>query len=123
MNTDIESKINEAEVCRSMGLFEDSLKIYEKILGSVSSQDAPTHQKIEKRIRLLKQEIDSEEETAPKGVSQKDISMLRERLSFSIVLRPLKRWGCMGKPFPNMPNCLKKIIRSKRSFLKSAKVC
>jgi type II secretory ATPase GspE/PulE/Tfp pilus assembly ATPase PilB-like protein len=81
MNTDIESKINEAEVCRSMGLFEDSLKIYEKILGSVSSQDAPTHEKIEKRIRLLKQEIDSEEETTPKGFSAKDISMLRERLS------------------------------------------
>jgi type II secretory ATPase GspE/PulE/Tfp pilus assembly ATPase PilB-like protein len=52
-----------------------------KILGSVSSQDAPTHQKIEKRIRLLKQEIDSEEETTPKGFSAKDISMLRERLS------------------------------------------
>jgi type II secretory ATPase GspE/PulE/Tfp pilus assembly ATPase PilB-like protein len=81
MNTDIESKINEAEVCRSMGLFEDSLKIYEKILGSVAPQDTPTHEKIEKRIRLLRQEIDSEEETAPKGVSQKDISMLRERLS------------------------------------------
>jgi tetratricopeptide (TPR) repeat protein len=84
MNTDIESKINEAEVCRSMGLFEDSLKIYEKyekILGNVSPQDAPTHEKIEKRIRLLKQEIDTEEESAPKGVSQKDISMLRERLS------------------------------------------
>ena len=56
MSADIESKINEAEVCRSMGLFEDSLKIYEKILGSVSPQDAPTHEKIEKRIRLLKQE-------------------------------------------------------------------
>ena len=55
MKTDIESKINEAEVCRSMGLFEDSLKIYEKILGSESSQYAPTHDKIEKRIRLLKQ--------------------------------------------------------------------
>ena len=81
MNADIESKINEAEVCRSMGLFEDSLKIYEKILGSVSPQDAPTHEKIEKRIRLLKQEIDTEEESAPKGVSQKDIVMLRERLS------------------------------------------
>ncbi|MGD8471323.1 MAG: ATPase, T2SS/T4P/T4SS family, partial [Desulfobacteraceae bacterium] len=81
MNTDIESKINEAEVCRSMGLFEDSLKIYEKILGSISSQDGPTHEKIQKRIRLLKQEIDSEEETAPKGFSAKDISMLRERLS------------------------------------------
>jgi type II secretory ATPase GspE/PulE/Tfp pilus assembly ATPase PilB-like protein len=81
MNTDIESKINEAEVCRSMGLFEDSLKIYEKILGTVSPQDTPTHEKIEKRIRLLKQEINSDEETAPKGFSAKDISMLRERLS------------------------------------------
>ena len=81
MSADIESKINEAEVCRSMGLFEDSLKIYEKILGNVSPQDAPTHEKIEKRIRLLKQEIDTEEDSAPKGVSQKDIVMLRERLS------------------------------------------
>ena len=45
MNTDIESKINEAEVCRSMGLFEDSLKNYEKIHGNVSPQDAPTHTK------------------------------------------------------------------------------
>jgi tetratricopeptide (TPR) repeat protein len=81
MKTDIESKINEAEVCRSMGLLADSLSIYEKILGSVTPQDAPTHEKIEKRIRLLRQEIDSEAETAPKGVSQKDISMLRERLS------------------------------------------
>jgi len=81
MKTDIESKINEAEVCRSMGLFEDSLKIYENILGSVSEQDRQTHDKIQKRIRLLKHEIDNEEQTAPKGVSAKDITMLRERLS------------------------------------------
>ena len=81
MKTDIESKINEAEVCRSMGLLADSLSIYEKILGSVTPQDTLTNEKIEKRIRLLRKEIDSEEETAPKGVSQKDISMLRERLS------------------------------------------
>ena len=81
MKTDIESKINEAEVCRSMGLFADSLNIYEKILGSVSPQDSQTYDKIEKRIRLLRQEIDSEEQTAPKGVSKKDLTMLRESLS------------------------------------------
>ncbi|MCK4985769.1 MAG: hypothetical protein KAS40_09640, partial [Desulfobacterales bacterium] len=81
MKTDIESSINEAEVCRSMGLFSDSLSIYEKIIGSVSPQDTQTHDKIEKRIRLLKQEIDSQEQTAPTGVSAKDITMLRERLS------------------------------------------
>jgi type II secretory ATPase GspE/PulE/Tfp pilus assembly ATPase PilB-like protein len=81
MKTDIESSINEAEVCRSMGLFSDSLSIYEKILGNVSPQDTQTHDKIEKRIRLLKQEIDSYEETGPKGVSAKEISLLRKRLS------------------------------------------
>jgi len=81
MKTDIESKINEAEVCRSMGLFADSLNIYEKILGNVSPQDSQTYDKIEKRIRLLRQEIDSEEQTAPKGVSKKDLTMLRESLS------------------------------------------
>ena len=81
MKADIESSINEAEVCRSMGLFSDSLSIYEKIIGSVSPQDTQTHDKIEKRIRLLKQEIDSQEQTAPTGVSAKDITMFRERLS------------------------------------------
>ncbi len=81
MKIDIESRINEAEVCRSMGLFSDSLSIYEKILGSVSPQDTQTHEKIQKRIRLLKQEIDNLEDSGPKGVSDKELTMLRERLS------------------------------------------
>jgi type II secretory ATPase GspE/PulE/Tfp pilus assembly ATPase PilB-like protein len=81
MKIDIESRINEAEVCRSMGLFSDSLSIYEKILGSVSPQDTQTCDKIQKRIRLLKHEIDNLEDSGPKGVSDKELTMLRERLS------------------------------------------
>ena len=81
MKIDIESRINEAEVCRSMGLFSDSLSIYEKILGTVSPQDTQTHDKIQKRIRLLKQEIDNLEDSGPKGVSAEELTMLRERLS------------------------------------------
>ncbi|MEJ2100168.1 MAG: GspE/PulE family protein [Desulfobacterales bacterium] len=81
MKIDIESRINEAEVCRSMGLFSDSLSIYEKILGSVSPQDTQTFDKIQKRIRLLKHEIDSQEDAGPRGVSAKEITMLREKLS------------------------------------------
>ena len=57
MRTDIESRINEAEVCRSMGLHSDSLNIYESILSIVSPQDAPVQDKIKKRIGLLKKEI------------------------------------------------------------------
>jgi len=78
MRTDIESRINEAEVCRSMGLYDDSLNIYESILSIVSPQDAQVQDKIKKRIGLLKKEIADQAETKPKGVSAKDISMLKK---------------------------------------------
>ena len=114
MKTDIESRINEAEVCRSMGLFSDSLSIYEKILGNVSSQDTQTHDKIEKRIRLLKQEIDSHEQTAPKGVSAKEITMFRKRLSdqgdVPAILdsaSAFKEMGLFGEAIPEYAKLLK----------------
>ena len=81
MRTDIESRINEAEVCRSMGLYDDSLNIYESILSIVSPQDAQVQDKIKKRIGLLKKEIADQEDTKPKGVSAKDISMLKKSFS------------------------------------------
>jgi len=81
MRTDIESRINEAEVCRSMGLYGDSLNIYESILSIVSPQDAQVQDKIKKRIGLLKKEIADQEDTKPKGVSAKDISMLKKSFS------------------------------------------
>lgn len=81
MRTDIESRINEAEVCRSMGLFSDSLNIYENVLSQVPKQDAETMETVKKRIDILKKEISDTEETQPKGVSAKEISMLKKTLS------------------------------------------
>jgi len=81
MRTDIESRINEAEVCRSMGLYGDSLSIYESILSIISPQDAQTQDKIQKRINLLKKEISDQEATKSKGVSAKDISMFKKTFS------------------------------------------
>ncbi len=81
MRTDIESRINEAEVCRSMGLFSDSLNIYENVLSHVPEQDAETMETVKKRIDILKKEISDTEETQPKGVSAKEISMLKKTLS------------------------------------------
>jgi type II secretory ATPase GspE/PulE/Tfp pilus assembly ATPase PilB-like protein len=81
MRTDIESRINEAEVCRSMGLFADSLSIYEKVLSEVTPQEGDTFDTVKKRIGLLKREIAENEETGPKGVSQKEISMFKKTLS------------------------------------------
>jgi type II secretory ATPase GspE/PulE/Tfp pilus assembly ATPase PilB-like protein len=64
-----------------MGLHSDSLNIYESILTIVSPQDAQVQDKIKKRIGLLKKEIADMAETKPKGVSAKDISMLKKSFS------------------------------------------
>jgi len=80
MRTDIESRINEAEVCRSMGLYGDSLNIYENLLSLISPQDTATRDKIKKRINLLNKEMsDSEKEKSGK-VSAQDLSMLKKTI-------------------------------------------
>jgi type II secretory ATPase GspE/PulE/Tfp pilus assembly ATPase PilB-like protein len=123
MNTEIESKINEAEVCRSMGLFEDSLKIYESILGSMSDQDTQTHDKIQKRIRLIKHEINNEAQTMPKRVSAKGITMLREKLSnqgdVPAILdsaSAFKEMGLHGEALPEYAKLLKEDYPVKKSM-------
>ena len=78
MRTDIESRINEAEVCRSMGLYDDSLDIYESILSIVGPQDAQVQDKIQKRIHLLKNEIGDQKEAQATGVYAKDILMSKK---------------------------------------------
>jgi type II secretory ATPase GspE/PulE/Tfp pilus assembly ATPase PilB-like protein len=83
MRMDIDSRINEAEVCRSMGLFLESLSIYEKILPSVPNQAADIQEKIRNRIDLLKQQIAKEEASSASGVSAQEISWIREAISSS----------------------------------------
>ncbi len=73
MRTDIEYRINEAEVCRSMGLYDDSLGIYESILSVVGPQDIHVQTTIQKRIKLLKNEIGDQKEALPIGEGTKDL--------------------------------------------------
>ena len=80
MRTDIESKINEAEVCRSMGLYGDSLDIYESVLSIVGPQDTHVQATIQKRINLLKNEIGDQKEAQATGVDTKD-ALISEILS------------------------------------------
>jgi len=81
MRMDIDSRINEAEVCRSMGLFVESLSIYEKILPSVPSQAADVKETIRNRIDLLKQQIAKEEASSAPGVTAAEVSWIREAIS------------------------------------------
>ncbi len=81
MRTDIETRINEAEVCRSMGLYGDSLNIYENILTIVSPQDTQIQEKIQKRINLLRKEIEKQDKVTAPGVSAKELSVFKKTFS------------------------------------------
>jgi type II secretory ATPase GspE/PulE/Tfp pilus assembly ATPase PilB-like protein len=80
MRSEIDSRINEAEVCRSMGLFAESLAIYEKILPSVMSHNPKIKETICSRINLLKQEIAKEETASMPEISTQEISWLRDAM-------------------------------------------
>jgi type II secretory ATPase GspE/PulE/Tfp pilus assembly ATPase PilB-like protein len=66
-----------------MGLFLESLAIYEKILPAVPRSASDMQEKILGRIDLLKQEIAKEEATVVPGVSAQEISWIREAISSS----------------------------------------
>jgi type II secretory ATPase GspE/PulE/Tfp pilus assembly ATPase PilB-like protein len=84
MRSDLDSRINEAEVCRSMGLYAESLAIYENILPAVPVFDIEIQGTIKDRIELLKKEIAQEENGgAAERVSEKDLSWIRDALSSS----------------------------------------
>ena len=80
MKTDIESKMNEAEVCRSMGLYNDALDIYESIQLIADPEDTQIQDKIQKQISLLQNEITDQKEAQPTDMDIKG-SLISEIVS------------------------------------------
>jgi type II secretory ATPase GspE/PulE/Tfp pilus assembly ATPase PilB-like protein len=81
MKTSIDNRLNEAEVCRSMGLYDESLNIYEQIMAGVPDKDAQILETIKKKIDAVKQEMATREQTETSRVTAEDISMLKKTLS------------------------------------------
>ncbi len=80
-DTTPDAKINEAEVCFSMGLFEEALLIYEQLLSEFPDLDDEQKQSIESKIDDLKNEIEEKEKDEAGSVSSEEISMLKKSLS------------------------------------------
>ncbi|MGD8268399.1 MAG: hypothetical protein PVF55_09530, partial [Desulfobacterales bacterium] len=80
-DTTPEAKINEAEVCFSMGLFEEALLIYEQLLSDFPDLDDEQKQSIASKILDLKKEIEEKEKDEAGSVSSEEISMLKKSLS------------------------------------------
>ncbi|UCF91910.1 MAG: type II/IV secretion system protein [Desulfobacterales bacterium] len=74
-------KIKEAETCYSMGMIEEALSVYKKLLARTPEQDQQTRTIIGDKIRILKKEV-TDRQTADNGeVSPEDLSLLKKTLS------------------------------------------
>ncbi|MDY6791250.1 MAG: GspE/PulE family protein [Thermodesulfobacteriota bacterium] len=80
MKTDIKARINEADVCRSMGLYDESLNIYKQIMSSLPKKDVQTIKTIKEKIRLVEEEVANLEKDEPNQVSAEDISRFKETM-------------------------------------------
>ncbi|MCK4830011.1 hypothetical protein KA005_80570, partial [bacterium] len=78
---EIESKINEAEAYRSMGLLGESLAVYEQILSDTPELSDSDRKTVNEKITLLRNRIAELKEEAVEELSSKDLLLFREKLS------------------------------------------
>ena len=76
----IESKINEAEVCRNMGLHQDAIRIYEMVLAELPPQESVRRDKYQRQVKLLQKEVEKREEVNVGNLSEGDIGILIDQL-------------------------------------------
>ncbi len=81
VSSELDARINEAEVCRSMGLYDESLEIYKQVLGGIPASDTQILESIKSKIAEVKKEITDQQQKDSTRVSAKDISMLKKTLS------------------------------------------
>ena len=79
--SEIESKIREAETCHSMGMMRDALQVYEQVLANLPDKDGQTRETVVGRINLLKKDIEDQDEAENQGLCQKDISLFKKALA------------------------------------------
>ena len=97
---DIDSKINEAEAYRSMGLFMESLDVYEKILSKLDKSNPAKRDGIMENIDRLKEEIAGQETVYEKTASPEDILHFKKTVSkhesVTAILGSASAWKELG---------------------------
>jgi tetratricopeptide (TPR) repeat protein len=79
--TDIQTKIKEAEACHSMGMNHEALSLYEQVLSLSSDQDDKSSEAVRNKISHLRKEIEVQEMAENQGLSAEDITLFRKNLS------------------------------------------
>ena len=76
----VETRIKEAEIYRSMGLLKESLSIYDEILSDAPELETRILETINNNVRLLKMEIEDVKTEIPE-ISQDNISIIKEAVA------------------------------------------
>lgn len=79
--TDIKTKIKEAEACHSMGMIDEALTLYEQILSLIPDEDDASYDSFRNKISQLRKEIETRESAENQGLSAEDITLFRKNLS------------------------------------------
>jgi tetratricopeptide (TPR) repeat protein len=79
--SDLDLKIKEAETCYAMGMFEESLILYEHVIASGKSIPPQARQTLSEKVGRLKKEILERQASERKGLSPEDISIFRKTMS------------------------------------------
>lgn len=77
---DFDSGIKEIEIYRSMGLLKESLMVCDEVLAAIPKDDTERIDIIDKKIRVLKKEIENLETHVPR-ISKEDISVIKEAIA------------------------------------------
>ncbi len=80
---DIESKLNEAETYRAMGLLEESVVVYEDILSQMPELAPSRQEDIQEKIDALQREIEDLDSADADAVTAEDIALVKETLAIS----------------------------------------
>ena len=81
LNSDKDAKINEAEVCLSMGLYDEALSIFRQVLETYPDLDEQAKNNVQVKIDEITKELESQEINEAGSVSTEEISMLKKSLS------------------------------------------
>jgi len=81
LKSDQNSKINEAEVCYSMGLYDEALSIFIQVLDDFPDLDDENKEKVQQKINEIKAHLEEQEGDEAGSVSTEEISMLKKSLS------------------------------------------
>jgi len=81
MSTDVAGKIKEAEVYHSMGLYVESLNVYEDILENLPDGDDSGRQNVQEKIDALQKQIKALEDPSQTSISTDDLDIIKKALS------------------------------------------